>query len=63
MENGAIRMTKRDKSVQTYVSLENTLEMSIEVIDFIRHEELISLMNNNPLYSYSTYQKNPHINR
>lgn len=55
MKNGAIRMTKRDKSVQTYVSLENTLEMAIEVIDFIRHEELISLMNNNPLYSYSTY--------
>jgi|SRR5690625_5110412 len=63
IKNGAMKMTKRDKSVQTYVSLENTLEMAIEVIDFIRHEELISLMNNNPLYSYNIYQKNPNINR
>lgn len=58
IKNGAMKMIKRDKSVQTYVSLEDTLEMAIEVVDFIRHEELISLMNNEPLYSYNTYQGN-----
>ena len=57
IKNGAMKMVKRDKSVQTYVSLEDTLEMAIEVSDFIRHEELISLINNEPLYSYNTYQE------
>lgn len=62
IKNGAMKMMKRDQSVQTYVGLEDTLEMALEVIDFIRHEELISLMNNNPLYSYSMYQRNRNIN-
>src|SRR5699024_8135631 len=57
IKNSELKMVKRDKSVQTYVSLEDTLEMAIEVSDFIRHEELISLINNEPLYSYDTYQE------
>lgn len=63
IKNGAMKMVKRDKSVQTYVSLEDTLEMAIEVTDFIRHEELISLINNEPLYSYSTYQNQGNNNQ
>lgn len=56
IKNGAMKMIKRDKTVQTYVSLQDTLELSHEVLDFIRHEELISLMNDKPLFSYSTFK-------
>lgn len=57
IKNGAMKMVQRDKVVQTYVSLFDTLEMAHEVLDFIRHQELLSLMNGNgePLYSYSTW--------
>jgi len=58
MRNGAIKMKNREKSVQTYVQLDMVLEMACEVIDFIRHSELISLMNDKPLYTYSTYEGN-----
>lgn len=57
IKNGAMKMVQRDKVVQTYVSLFDTLEMAHEVLDFIRHQELLSLMNGNgePLYSYSAW--------
>src|SRR5699024_8023271 len=45
INNGAMKMTNREKSVQTYVNVEDTLEMAHEIVDFIKHEELISLMN------------------
>lgn len=52
VNSGGIKMAKREVSVVTYVSLLDTLEMAHEVLDFIRHQELISLMNDKPLYSY-----------
>ena len=49
---GGIKMSKREASVRTYISLLDALEMAHEVLDFIRHQELISLMKDEPLYSY-----------
>ena len=61
--NGAINMTKREKSVRTYLALEDALIMATEVLDFIRHQEMISLMKNDqPLYSYSYFQTNRQSN-
>src|SRR5690625_4618038 len=62
-ENGAINMTKREKSVRTYLALEDALIMATEVLDFIRHQEMISLMENKtPLYSYNYFQSNQQQN-
>src|SRR5690625_7965187 len=56
-------MTKREKSVRTYLALEDALIMATEVLDFIRHQEMISLMKNDqPLYSYSYFQTNRQSN-
>lgn len=49
---GGIKMVRREASVRTYIGLQNALEMAHEVLDFIRHQELISLMKDEPLYSY-----------
>lgn len=57
IKNGAMKMVKREKTVQTYVSLPDALELSHEVLDFIKHQELIGMLNDKPLFSYSTYQQ------
>ena len=49
MNTGAIKMVKREKSVQSYLSYEETLKMANEVLDFIRHAELTAMMNGKPL--------------
>lgn len=56
--NGQISMKKRERSVRTYVNIYQAIEMAHEIIDYIKHEELISLMNDKPLYTWITYQNN-----
>lgn len=61
-KNGQISMKKRLRSVRTYVNIYQAIEMAHEIIDYIRHEELISLINDKPLYTWNTYQANNQLN-
>src|SRR5690625_3244844 len=58
MKTGAIKMTKKEKSVMTFVSYNDTLELAHEVLDFIGQAELVAMMNKKPLYTIMTYNQN-----
>lgn len=56
-KTGGIKPINRETSVRTYLDLHDALEMAHEVIDFINHQELISLINDQPLYSYYEFKQ------
>lgn len=51
MRNGAIRMAKREQSVMTFITYQNTLELAHEVLDFIKQAEIMAMFNGKPLYT------------
>lgn len=55
--NGSIRMVKREHSVQSYIPFLEALKMSHEVLSFISQAELVSFLNNEPLFSRKTEYK------
>lgn len=57
IKNGAIKMIQKEKSVMSYVSLYDTLELSHEVLDFINQAEFAAMINGKPLYTIMQYQQ------
>lgn len=51
IKNGAIKMVKKEKTVMSFVSYEDTLKLAHEVLDFIRQAEIVAMMNGKPLYT------------
>ncbi|WP_240377235.1 hypothetical protein [Bacillus piscicola] len=53
-QTGAIQLVRKDTNVQAYISYEEALKMSHEVLDFIHHAELAAMINGKPLYTEYT---------
>jgi len=50
-KNGAVKMTKKEKTVMSFVSYEDTLKLAHEVSDFILQAEIVAMLNGKPLYT------------
>src|SRR5699024_8181240 len=48
---GAIQMIKKETTVMTFLTYEDTIMMAHEVLDFIRQAELTAMMKGKPLYT------------
>src|SRR5699024_6264898 len=48
---GAIQMIKKETTVMTFLTYEDTIMMAHEVLDFIRQTELTPMMKGKPLYT------------
>lgn len=49
--NGAIKLVKTEKKVQSYVAFEEAVKMGYEVTDYIHHAELISVIKKKPFFT------------